>query len=210
MRIAIYLSGHLRNLSETIHIYRKVFQAPTIEFDYYFTLWRTNHNTDNDSWNLYRNPHEAFYQITEADVYAICPEAKEVVLLDEFPLSPVYKNHKPSAVFQLYSLYKAFERLPPVYDRYVRLRTDLYFFKKIDWTQIVDTPYDLYIPETVWFNEPNYPTSNIFNDFFWISTYRKVHFGTLSEPTHNGRMYYGKIFCKIFWRTQTLYSSVSF
>ena len=51
----------------------------------------------------------------------------------------------------------------------MRMRTDLYFFKSIDWK--FDTNYELLIPKIVHNNQPNYPNNVYFNDFIWIGKY---------------------------------------
>lgn len=176
-KIAVYFSGHIRNLKDTIRNYRRVFQHPNLEFDYYFTLWRRNHDSSNDSWNNNNQTNKHLVDIsniTEKDVYDICPEAKKVVILEEFDLPPEFSGYKPSAVFQMYSLYRAFQEVTNTYDIYVRMRTDLYFFKGIDWEFILNNSheYQLFIPENVHFTLKNYPNSDIFNDYFWISSYQ--------------------------------------
>jgi len=176
-RIAVYFSGHIRNLKDTIQNYRRVFKHPALQFDYYFTLWRKNHNTENDSWNHNNIMNKTLLditKITEEEVYNICPEAKKVVILEEFEVPLEFQGYKPSTVFQLYSLYKGFQEVPPTYDLYVRMRSDLYFFKDIDWKYILNNSsrYDLFIPENVHYNLKNYPSSHIFNDYFWISSYK--------------------------------------
>ena len=175
--VAVYFSGHIRNLKDTIRNYRRVFQYPNFEFHYYFTLWRINHDTSNDSWNYNNETHKKLVEIThitEKDVYDICPEAKKVVILEEFDLPPEFNGYKPATVFQMYSLYRGFQEVPDTYDLYVRMRTDLYFFKGIDWELIMNNSrkYELFIPEDVHFTLKNYPISDIFNDYFWISSYQ--------------------------------------
>lgn len=176
-KVAVYFSGHIRNLKDNIHNYRRVFQHPNVEFDYYFTLWRVNHNTANDSWNHNNMTNKKLLDIsniTEKDVYDIYPEAKNVVILEEFELPPKYRGYKPSAVFQMYSLYRGFQEVASTYDLYVRMRPDLYFFKGIDWEYLLDNShkYELFIPENVHYNLHNYPNCHMFNDYFWISSYK--------------------------------------
>lgn len=175
-RVAVYFSGHIRNLKDTIHNYRKVFQHPNVDFDYYFTLWRKNHDTANDSWNHNNQTNKKLVNIsniTEKDVYEICPEAKNVVILEEFDLPPEFSGYKPSAVFQMYMLYRGFQEVANTYDIYIRMRPDLYFFKGIDWEFILNNAHkhELFIPKNVHFAGANYPNSDIFNDYFWISSY---------------------------------------
>jgi hypothetical protein len=176
-RVAVYFSGHIRNLKDTLLNYRRVFQHQNFEFDYYFTLWRKNHDTSNDSWNhnIATNKNlVGISNITEKDVYELYPKAKKVVILEEFDLPHEFNGYKSAAVFQMYSLYRGFQELPNTYDLYVRMRSDLYFFKGIDWDVILNYShtYQLIIPEVVHFNLKNYPSSDIFNDFFWISSYQ--------------------------------------
>ena len=175
-RVAVYFSGHIRNFKENIANFRRVFQHPNVTFDYYFTFWRVNHNAMNDSWRHNNRTNKKLVDIahiTEADVYEICPEAKKVVILHEFELPEEYAPYKPSAVFQAYSLYKAFQELPDTYDLYVRMRPDIYFFNGVDWGYILNSrdTHDLFISETVHFKLKNYPSGDIFDDLFWVSNY---------------------------------------
>ena len=176
MRVAVYLSGHLRNLKDTIRNYRRVFSSPGVEFDFFFILWKVNHATDSPSWNHNRATEKSLVDIqpvTEKDIYEICPEAKKVILLDEHTLPPEYGKIQRSIAYKDYGLYRAFQELPDTYDLYVRLRTDLYFFQGINWDYIAQhkATYNLFILQKVHFTQPNYPGSRMFDDSFWISTY---------------------------------------
>jgi len=176
-RVAVYFSGHIRNFKDNIDNYRRVFQHLNVEFHYYFTLWRKNHDTANNSWNYNNEMNKKLVDIsniTEKDIYDICPEAKNVVIIEEFDLPDEFSGYNPSAAFLMYSLYRGFQELADTYDLYVRMRTDLYFFKGIDWEFILNNShtYELFIPENVHYTSKNYPNSNIFNDYFWISSYQ--------------------------------------
>lgn len=175
-KVAIYISGHLRNLKDTIHNYRRVFRSPGIEFDFFFVLWKVNHTTESTSWkhnNATQKKLVEIQAVTEADVYAICPEAKKVILLDEHILPPEYDKHDRSIAYKDYGLYRAFLEVPDTYDLYVRLRTDLYFFEGIDWEYLFHhkSTYNLFLLQKAHFTKLNYPGSRIFDDSFWISTY---------------------------------------
>jgi hypothetical protein len=176
INIAVYYSGHIRNFKDIILNHKRVFKYDNIQFDFYFTFWRKNHSSLNDSWH-YNNTNNInlvdICDITEEDVYKICPDAKNVVILEEHALSPEYDGYKPSLIFQLYSLYKSYELLPNTYDFYIRMRADIYFFKGIDWSSIIKNKesYELFLPDTVWLDQPNFPKNTIFNDYFWISSY---------------------------------------
>jgi len=175
-RVAVYFCGHIRNFKDNIANYRRVFQHPNVTFDYYFTFWRANHIAVNDSWRYNNSINKKLLDITnitEADVYAICPEAKKVVILEEFELPREYTPYGLSTVYQTYCLYKAFQELPDTYDLYVRMRPDLYFFKGIDWGTILKTrdTYDLFISEILHFRLRNYPNGDMFDSLFWITDY---------------------------------------
>lgn len=174
--IAIYFSGHVRNLKDTIANFKRVFNCEGVIFDYYFTFWKVNHTQSGDSWKFNNKQNKQLvplYDITEADVYAICPEAKRVKILESYSIPQEYAAYPDFRICQLYSLYQSFQDIPDNYDLYVRMRSDLYFFKGIDWKYILDKrhTHTLFLPSTVWYTQKNYPTSTLFNDFFWVSSY---------------------------------------
>ena len=176
INIAVYYSGHIRNFKDIILNHKRIFKYDNITFDFYFTFWRKNHSSLNDSWDYNNKNNKNLVEIcniTEDDVYKICPNAKNVTILEEHILTPEYDGYKPSLIFQLYSLYNSYITLPGTYDLYVRMRADTYFFKEIDWGNIIKNKdsYDIFLPELVWLDKPNFPKNDKFNDYFWISSY---------------------------------------
>lgn len=175
-RIAVYFCGHMRNMKDTFANYKRVFQHPDVQFDFYFIFWRISHSAAGNSWDQLNRAGKKVYDIctiTEPDVYAVCPEAKKIVLLDDYVLPSKYQGYNQAMLYQMYSLHEAYKEIPQGYDLYVRMRPDIYFFSGIDWGSLLkqkDT-YDLFCSETVHFNKRNYPYTDIFDAFFWISSY---------------------------------------
>ena len=175
-RVAVYFCGHLRNMKDTFANYRRVFRDPNVQFDYYFVFWKVSHCAAGNSWDQLNRKGEKVhdvYRVTEEEVYAICPEAKKVILLDEYTLPVKEQGYNQAMVYQMYSLHEAFKEIPQGYDLYVRMRPDIYFFTGIDWTSILaqkDT-YELFVSDTVHFTKRNYPYTDIFDAFFWVSSY---------------------------------------
>lgn len=172
-RVAVYFTGHLRNLSNTWANYKRFFSDPSIQFHFYFTLWRKSHTTTNDSWDKINASGKIFvdiYDITEKDVYSICPEAKYVKIIDTVTHDKEYLKYSPNIVSQLYGISDMISNIPNDYDYYIRMRTDLYFFKAPNWSECLG---DFVVPEDVHWNKINYfsPISNIFNDYFWVANY---------------------------------------
>jgi hypothetical protein len=170
-RVAVYFAGHLRNLQDNWANYKRVFSHPHIQFDFYFTLWRKSHTTTSTSWqhsNVTGKKLVEIRDITEGDVYCICPEAKAVNILDEISFGPEYAGYGKNIIPQLHCIRKAFLAVPKDYDYYIRMRTDLYFFKGVNWPEALG---DCVIPSTVHFGVPNYPSSDLFNEFIWIGNY---------------------------------------
>ena len=170
-RVAVYFAGHLRNLEDNWANYKRVFSHPDVQFDFYFTLWRKNHTATSESWNHSNATGKQLLEIrdiTEGDIYCICPYAKGVQILEEKTFASEYDGYAKNILPQLYCIQKAFLAVPKDYDYYVRMRTDLYFFKGVNWP---DALGDCVIPSTVHFGKPNYPNSDLFNDFFWIGNY---------------------------------------
>lgn len=176
--IAVYFSGHLRNLDETWTNYKKIFENTTlIKFDFYFILWNVNHTIESKSWEHNENVGKKLVEITpisENDIYKICPDAKIVKLIKDggFEIPEHLRMFPKSVVCQLYGIHQAFQVIPNSYDYYIRMRTDLYFFKRPDFEMLFDRPeYNLILDTNVHFQRKNYPEGDIFNDFFWISNY---------------------------------------
>jgi hypothetical protein len=160
-RIAVYISGHFRNLNETWKQYSSIFQSSDqYTVDFFFVLW----NVRDTSGNV---------PLVEADVLALCPNAKCVKLLDStLELPPAYSAMSPGLSKQFYGIYTCFQELPTDYDFYIRLRSDLYFFTTDFMPFIAQSDANLQLVETVWFNHPNYPLSSRFNDYLWIADYK--------------------------------------
>jgi len=170
-RVAVYFAGHLRNLQDNWANYKRVFSHPDIQFDFYFTLWRKNHTATGESWNHNNVTGKQLVEIrdiTEGDVYCICPEAKAVNIIEEIEFGPEYSGYRNNILPQLYCIQKAFLAVPKDYDYYIRMRTDLYFFKGVSWPEALG---DCVLPSTVHFGVANYPNSDLFNDFLWIGNY---------------------------------------
>lgn len=159
-RIAVYIIGHLRNFHETWPQYATIFAStPEVTMDLFLTIWDVRNTTD-------ATP------VTEADVRAICPQATHVQILPSS--QPLERHgHTEAMTGYLYALQEAVRSLPPTYDLYIRLRTDLYFFDTDLIAQVLSCPdpVDLWIPEKVWYTEPNYPARDVFNDYLWIGPY---------------------------------------
>jgi hypothetical protein len=175
-RVAVYFCGHIRNMKDTFANYRRVFSDPNVQFDYYFIFWTLSHSAEGSSWNKLNQAGKKVYDIrtiTEQEVYSICPEAKKVVLLDEYTLSPREQRYDQAMVYQMYSLHKAFKEIPQGYDLYVRMRPDIYFFSGIHWQYVLNLKdtYNLFLSTTVHFTRKTYPHTDIFDAFFWISSY---------------------------------------
>jgi hypothetical protein len=163
-------------MKDTIANYRRVFSHPDVQFDYYFIFWKLSHCAAGNSWDALNRAGKKVYDtltITEEDVYALCAEAKKVVLLDDYTLSSKEQTYNQAMVYQMYSLHRAFKEIPQGYDLYVRMRADIYFFSGIDWTSLLAQKdrYDLFTSDTVHFKKRNYPYTDIFDAFFWISSY---------------------------------------
>jgi len=172
-RVAVYFTGHLRNLSDTWPNYKRFFSDPSIQFDYYFTLWRKSHTTSSNSWDKINASGKIFvpiYDITEQDVYKICPEAKYVKIIDSVIHNKEYLKYYEGTVSQMYIISDMISNIPNDYDYYIRMRTDLYFFKAPKWSECLG---DFVVPEDVHWNKINYfsPISKLFNDYFWVANY---------------------------------------
>lgn len=170
-RVAVYFAGHLRNLEDNWGNYKRVFSHPDVQFDFYFTLWRKNHTATWESWNHSNATGRKLIEIrdiTEGDIYSICPSAKGIQILDEIPFDLEHSRYAKNIIPQLYCIQKAFLAVPKDYDYYIRMRTDLYFFKGVNWPEALG---EFVIPSTVHFRVPNYPNSDLFNDLFWIGDY---------------------------------------
>jgi hypothetical protein len=172
LRVAVYFSGHLRNLSDNWANYKRVFtNTDSIQFDFYFTLWRKNHVAESRSWadnnikgKILMEPRD----ISEEEVLAICPGAK-VKILGEYIVEESHGEYKKHIASQFYIIGKSFEEVPEGYDYYIRMRTDLYFFKGIDWDKVFSKKCDLIMPKSIHYNRTNWPNGKYFNDYFWIS-----------------------------------------
>lgn len=172
-RICVYFVGHLRNLQETWTQYKRLFQDTSCKFDFFFVLWK-HCSKDTNLPVLYERCEEPLSEkddVDEQDIYAICPEAKLVVLLDDHAIPIELANYRANIILQLYCLQVAFSKLPNDYDFYIRMRTDLYFFRPLPFSTIVCTTTDLILEKTVHWYSNNFPHSNLFADFFWISKY---------------------------------------
>ena len=175
-RVAVYFCGHIRNMKDTFANYKRVFSDPNVQFDYYFIFWKVNHSANGPSWDYLNRTGKKLYDIstvTEEDVYKICPEAKKVILLDEYTLPLNQEKYDQAMLYQMYSLHQAFKEIPQGYDLYVRMRPDIYFFTGIHWEYLLkqkDT-YQLFLSTTVHFTKRTYPHTDIFDAFFWISSY---------------------------------------
>ena len=164
-RIAVYIVGHFRNLNETWSQYAAMFaNRPEATVDIFLTLWDVRNTTDPTP-------------VTETEVRALCPHAKDVHILPSSP-PPDQSGHTAAIAGQLYSLQEGVRRIPDSYDWYIRMRTDLYFFQTDVLDRILSSPLDvdLWIPEKVWYSEPNYPARDVFNDYMWIGTYAATRY----------------------------------
>jgi glycosyl transferase, family 25 len=153
-RIAVYITGHFRNFNETWpHYEALLLQHPC---DIYIALWDVRNWADPTP-------------VTEADIRAVCPDAKHIqVLSSDQPLD--FYHHTRAFASQLYGLHAIFNVIPSTYDWYVRLRTDLHFFDTDLLGPLAPTA-DLWLPEKVWHTEANYPARDVFNDYAWIGSY---------------------------------------
>ncbi len=160
-KYAIYIVGHYKNLNETWPQYKQIFKnTDEILFDFYFTLWNVKDVNDNSS-------------ITENDIYSLCPEAKKVNIIDS-SIIPVDLPTKFEAKigYQWYMIYSGFNIIPPIYDYYIRVRTDLYFFDTNIFEEIKNMDADLILSSRVWYIKMNYPyQKDAFNDYLWIGKY---------------------------------------
>lgn len=157
VRIAVYITGHLRTFDRTWPQYRLLLKS--LPVDIYIVLWDVRDTTDPTP-------------VTEADVRAICPQATLVQILPSS--TPLSVGHARTTAMsgQLYGLYRALQEMPQTYDWYLRMRTDLYFvdlecLSRIDFTA---KDVDLWLPERIWNVDPNYPARDDFNDYLWIGT----------------------------------------
>lgn len=179
-RAAIYIIGHFRNFNETWAQYSKIFaNSSDVTFDIFITFWDVRNTKDQTS-------------ITESDVRAVCPDAKHVQILSS--KQPLERHgHTENMTGYLYALQEGVRILPPSYDWYIRLRSDLYFFDTDFMSQVLSSQdyADLWIPDKVWYSSPNYPGRDVFNDYLWIgthaiTTYLAETYAVLSslEPTY--------------------------
>lgn len=172
-KIAVYFTGHYRNLNETWVNYSKLFKnTDNYTFDFYFFLWNIS---DHD--RVYTKENDKIYQIkkiTENDIIELCKDVKLIKLYEDFVL-PESKN-KPGAK-QMFIVNEAFKYLPNDYDYYVRMRTDLFFFKTDIWNEICSYSNDLILPNSCWGDKhSNFPIRDIFNDLFWVGNYKGSKF----------------------------------
>ena len=177
-KIAVYFTGHYRNLDETWINYLKLFKCTEkYIFNFYFFLWDIS---DHD--RVYTRENNKIYkirEITDNDITKVCKERyrdiKLIKLYKDFEM-PLLKNKSGSK--QMFMINEAFKYLPDDYDYYVRMRTDLFFFKTDIWDNICVCKSDLILPDTCHGEKRNFP-NGVFNDFFWIGNYKGAKFLSL-------------------------------
>jgi hypothetical protein len=163
IKIAVYFCGHFRILNETWKQYQIMFKnTEQFTFDFYFGLWNKMDTKDDTI-------------VKEQDVLNICSFAKNIVIFDS------NTQNENNLVNQLYCIYNTVEMLPSSYDYYIRMRTDLYYFdfnflyalKQLN--NCIEKP-NLLIPSNVWYNQKNYPHTDVFNDYMWIADYKTTKY----------------------------------
>jgi hypothetical protein len=160
-RIAVYIAGHFRNLNETWKQYSSIFRSTDqYTVDFFFVIW----NVRDTSGNI---------PVVKEDILQLCPTAKLIKFLDSsYEVPPSHSNCTPNIVKQFYGIYSCFQEVPNDYDLYIRLRSDLYFFTTDFLPALAQSDANLHLVDNVWFNHPNYPLSNRFNDIFWVADYK--------------------------------------
>lgn len=168
-RVAVYFTGHIRNMNELWPHYKKIFQnSEKVTFDFFFTIWDVKNVNDVMKVEKEDEP------VTPEFIQSFCPEAKSIVILksSDFILPEYLKDYKPNLVSQMYGIYQAFSNVPDTYDYYMKMRCDLYFFTTNFFTNIFDTPANLYLLDTCWYKNKNFPAFWACNDFLWIGDYK--------------------------------------